>query len=169
MITLDIQLNWQIPYDAKLEKYGQNAWIFQVAWRQSRRLMRNNPGLYLIVDDTDNQVYVGEAVEWRERFDGRTEALREFRLSAPGTNPVRNYTVCLAIVTPGAERKLAEHWLVRTLYEKQKVAPPLLLQNKKLIKRFKAPADTGFSITNIGELPEHIEDTTYDYDPGDWV
>src|SRR5689334_12018333 len=120
---LCIRLTWQPYFDATLKEYNNNDWIFEVQWRRSdneNTRMIAGKGLYIIVDNAGREVYAGETTKVRERFDGRTEALREFRLSRPPqwppNNPVNGYTVHVATVNPSAKLRLAEKWLVRTLY-----------------------------------------------------
>jgi hypothetical protein len=160
-----IILSWQQPFASDVEQYGTNNWIYQVIWHKttSNVLMPKLPGIYVIEDPVGNQLYVGKTTSWRRRFDGRTEALREFRLSAQKTNPVDEYAVRVASTSPRAQRGTAEDWLIRIVYLAQNAKSSLILQNKKSANQFKVPAD-GLSITNGGYPPDYLE-ASYAYQP----
>jgi hypothetical protein len=158
-----ITLSWQQPFASNIEQYGTNNWIYQVTWRKttSNVLMPKLPGIYVIEDPVGHQLYVGKTTSWRGRFNGRTEVLREFRLSTQTGSPVDDYAVRVASTNPRAQRGTAEEWLIRILYLAQNADSSLILQNKKSAKQFKVPAG-GLSITNGGFTPDYLE-ASYTY------
>jgi hypothetical protein len=167
MAKVNVTLTWKLPFESGTEQYGANNWIYQVVWRQDgSSLIPDYPGIYVIEDPVNHQVYVGKASSWRDRFGCRSEALREFRLSTQSDNPVDDFTLRLASVNPARERSRAEEWLIRILYKAQAAKSNVFLQNKQSTKKFKAPK-AGFTITNAdnGYAPNYLEDA-YTYKGG---
>jgi hypothetical protein len=165
-----IKLSWQKPFASSVAVYGTSNWIYNVIWRRVDRnsLMAGYTGLYIIEDPHGNQLYAGRASKLRDRFDGRTKALREFRLSTQ-INPVENYEVRVASVNPHKELKTAEEWLIRILYLAQQDANALILQNLQSTKQFTAPKG-GLSIINVdnGNKPDYLDDS-YAYNGGNVI
>lgn len=150
-----ITLTWSAPYTPRsTTPFANAAWIQLLEWRRPPAppgsLMPETGGLYVIENPAGQPIYAGQALDLRERFDGRTEVLREFGLAPLVANVVPNHTVRLASVNPKAQLSLAERWLVRRLKLTDNAAALHTLTNILLTGQFNAPNDgVGLQITNV--------------------
>ena len=157
-----ITLTWQDSYyTPRTEDYtNQYTWIKEVIWRRfdNNALMPlNGLGVYIVVDSTGGYpgvpVYAGEAVSFRDRFNGRSSALRELGLTAAAVN---NRVVRIAAVYPQDELGLAERWLIRYLVMYDYATNhPQRLQNIEKTQSFNAPFG-GLTINNNGPRPAYL-------------
>ena len=166
-----LTLTWQQYYAPHTEAYqNQYPWIQVVRWRRNDNnslLPLNGLGLYIIIDSTGGYpgvpVYVGQALSFRNRFDGRSDTLREFGLTAAALN---NRVVKVATLNPQDELDLAERWLIRYLYLRDAaVNNPRRLQNIEKTGPFYAPIDD-LTVINNGNYPAYLH-AQYDYDADD--
>jgi hypothetical protein len=176
MPQINIRLDWKPPFASSLEEYVDTTnpnnpitydWIYQVVWANTASMPATR-GVYVIENSIGNQVYVGKAKRWLNRFNDRTEALREFRLSTQFFNPVENYTVYLASVTSPQRLAMAEEWLIRILRVAQDKKPPPFLQNIGSGVQFVVPA-AGLAITNSGSRPSFLDPSYPPYAGGDKI
>jgi hypothetical protein len=146
-----------------------DTWTSWVDWLDSAAgilALGDDTGLYIIErpappGGNPTPVYAGKALSFANRFNGRSNTLHEFGLTAA---VLPNYTVRIATVTsvPAILRKvtLAESWLIRFLYarEFQPGAGPHMLQNIKQTGSFNAPAG-GLSIRyDPNDAPWYLHD-----------
>lgn len=145
MPQLTLNLN---VYDPQDEQYGVNAWITLVKWREINNIqLGTGRGLY-IIDDGARPVYAGKADNIRSRFNGRSEALNEFRVTAAVS--LANYRVfagSVVAVPANYPNKIdwAEWWLVRFLYLYDQAQLVHYLQNIQLTGQITFPAG-GFRV-----------------------
>lgn|GEM_PF-3660096 len=145
-----LTLSWQPYYEANTENYtGQTPWIKVVRWRRNDNnslLPLNGLGVYVIEEQsTGTPLYAGQAQSFRDRFDGRSSALRELGLTAV---PLADRIVRVATLNPQNELDLAETWLIRYLYLRDfALNNPRRLQNIDRTGPMYAPPD-GLTINN---------------------
>ena len=157
----NITLTWQPYFIPTAPAYGVNAWILQLVWRRNdnNTMLQVTNGLYVISNvpaGGQQQLYAGQALNVRNRFNGRSEVLREYKLNPLAANVVLNYRVYVAKVNPGGAvaRNLAEQWLVRILYLADVANAPRLFQNVNLTGPMTTPNDgIGLNITNVNPPP----------------
>jgi hypothetical protein len=167
-----ITLSWgDSYYTPRTEAYtNPTPWIQVVRWRRNDNnnlLPLNGLGVYIIIDSTAGApgvpVYVGQALSFRDRFDGRSNTLREFGLTGAALN---NRVVRVATVNPQNELDDAERWLIRYLYLRDiAVNNPRRMQNIEKTGPFYAPIDD-LTIINNGTRPAYLN-AQYDYDADD--
>ncbi len=156
-LTLKFATDYFEPND---EAYGIQAWLTHVMWRDAnRRLIGTGQGVY-IIDDGTRPVYAGSAANLRGRFDGRSDALNELKVTTVSAG-LQNYRVFTASVTSTPQRlpntiKLAERWLVRCLYLYDQVQPAKMLQNILLTGVWTIPGG-GINIRfDPGDAPAYL-------------
>lgn len=147
MLTLSrmlIEFSWQPPYVGQATHYGNNVWIHQLKWRRNDNndLMPKRVGLYVIENPSGTPVYAGRAVNWRERFDGRSAALNELDIMPNVVVATHRVYLASIKVTPRASDGLswAEQWLVRNLSLHDRATNnPQRLQNIHLTSPYLSP------------------------------
>lgn len=166
-----LTLTWQEYYEPHTEAYTVHApWIQVVRWRRhdnNSLFPINGLGLYIILDSTNGApgvpVYVGQALSFRNRFDGRSDTLRELGLTAA---PLNNRVVKVATLNPQNELDLAERWLIRYLFLRDNALNnPRRMQNIEKTGPFYAPIDD-LTVNNNGSRPAYLN-AQYDYDADD--
>jgi hypothetical protein len=157
----DIWLTWR-RFLPRCEQSGTDGRIYEVIWRRNDNPMPMSPGLY-VIHDGYGPVYAGKATNRRLRFRGRSDVLRNFRLSTSTTNPVATRVVDIAGVLPENALDISERWLVRFLHLEDLRADRFILQNIDITRPLRVPAD-GLTITNQ-QRPDYL-DFTYTYAGG---
>ncbi len=154
----DITLTWGSIYYPVDAQYGTNAWINEIQWRTSqangKTLIPTGAGLYVIEDSAQTVLYAGQAQNFRERFDGRSDVFRDFDLRKKS---IKDISIYICKVAPRGTLSLAERWLVRILYLRDAGLNPRTLQNINLTVPFFAP-ESGLTIENTGDVPTFLDE-----------
>jgi hypothetical protein len=156
-----LTLTWQTShYTPQNGNYLNAPWIQVVAWRRNdnNTLLPNKLGLYIILDATNGPpgvpVYVGQAVAFRDRFNGRSDALRDLGLNAATVN---HLVVKIATLNPQNQLNTAERWLIRYLFLRDAaVNLPRRMQNVEKTGPFYAPGG-GLTVNNNGLRPNYLQ------------
>ena len=121
-------------------------WIVVVQWRNAvGAQLPTSRGVYVIEGGVNTPVYAGQALNRRNRFAGRSDALHELGLTNAALPNYAVWTSSVVAVPAHYPNKVdwAEEWLVRFLFRRDQLpanAPPRL-QNINLTAPFNAPAD----------------------------
>lgn len=139
-----ITLNWR-SYVAQDSAYPGAGWITMVQWRDvNNTLITTTPGVY-IIEVNQAPVYAGQALDLRDRFNGRSNTLHEMSITGAMLAHWAVWTTSVVISPANYAYRLdwAEYWLIRYLFvrDNRGPAPTHLLQNIELTSAFDAPQD----------------------------